>query len=388
MVAQVALSLMLVVAAGLFVRTFRGSRTLPLGFDRDRVLVVNVNAPRSQVAGGPACAVRTAAAAAAGPGVADAAASVITPVSGSTWNTGRRAGRARTVRARSPRVINIVTPGWFATYGTRSSPVATSSPRHDGRQPSRWSTKRSCASSSAAATPSAPRRAISQRHVERRPPSIIVGVVEDAVYRNLREPIPTDDLPAVAQFDPPRFPLPQHPHQRPRAAGSPAAAHPSVAAALGGVDRDLAFSFRPLADQVDASLIQERLVAMLSGFFGGLALLLAGLGLYGVTAYAVSRRRAEIGIRMALGAAPGGVVRLVLKRVSALVAIGVARRRRQRVGLAIRGGAALRPRATRPGNTRRRGPAPWRRSAQSPAGFPLIGRAESIRSEVLRHVAC
>ena len=75
-------------------------------------------------------------------------------------------------------------------------------------------------------------------------------------------------------------------------------------------------TFRPLADQVNAALIQERIVAWLSGFFGALALLLAGLGLYGVTSYAVSRRRTEIGIRMALGAAPGGVVALVLRRVA------------------------------------------------------------------------
>jgi hypothetical protein len=59
-------------------------------------------------------------------------------------------------------------------------------------------------------------------------------------------------------------------------------------------------TFRPLPDQVDESLTQDRLVATLSGTFGVLALLLAGLGLYGVTAYAVARRRAEIGIRMAL----------------------------------------------------------------------------------------
>jgi ABC-type antimicrobial peptide transport system permease subunit len=62
---------------------------------------------------------------------------------------------------------------------------------------------------------------------------------------------------------------------------------------------------------------------MLSGLFGGLAVLLAGLGLFGVTSYSVSRRRRDIGIRMALGAAPNAVLRLVLARVLLLVGIGV-----------------------------------------------------------------
>jgi ABC-type antimicrobial peptide transport system permease subunit len=66
------------------------------------------------------------------------------------------------------------------------------------------------------------------------------------------------------------------------------------------------------------------MVAWLSGFFGVLAMLLAGLGLYGVTSYAVSRQRTEIAIRLALGAPGGGVVRLVLGRVALLVGLGIA----------------------------------------------------------------
>jgi len=106
-------------------------------------------------------------------------------------------------------------------------------------------------------------------------------------------------------------------------AGSPMLMAQSVSAALTAVDHDLVFAFRPMTDQVGASLTQERLVAVLSGFFGALALLLAGLGLYGVTSYGVNRRRTEIGIRMALGAPPASVVRLVLWRVSMLVGAGV-----------------------------------------------------------------
>jgi putative ABC transport system permease protein len=74
---------------------------------------------------------------------------------------------------------------------------------------------------------------------------------------------------------------------------------------------------------VDAVLTQERVMAALSGIFGALALLLAALGLYGVTSYAVNRRRAEIGIRLALGAAPGGVVALILRRALALIGGGI-----------------------------------------------------------------
>jgi putative ABC transport system permease protein len=71
-------------------------------------------------------------------------------------------------------------------------------------------------------------------------------------------------------------------------------------------------------------MAQERLVAMLSGFFGVLALLLAALGLYGVASYSVNRRRPELALRMALGQSTGGVLRLVLGRVGGLIACGAA----------------------------------------------------------------
>src|SRR5205814_649810 len=86
----------------------------------------------------------------------------------------------------------------------------------------------------------------------------------------------------------------------------------------------LTLTVRPIGEQIDAALAQDRLVASLAAFFGALAVMLAALGLYGITAYSVARRRTELAVRMALGAAPANVVRLVLSRVSVLLAGGVA----------------------------------------------------------------
>jgi predicted lysophospholipase L1 biosynthesis ABC-type transport system permease subunit len=148
----------------------------------------------------------------------------------------------------------------------------------------------------------------------------VVGVVEDTVYRDLHAPVPPTLYRAFSQEG-----HPAGAYLFVRAArGSAAAIARGVVSAVATLDPTLSLSVRTLSEQVDANLARDRLVAMLAGFFGVLALLLAGIGVYGITAYGVHRRRTELGLRMALGAAPAGVLRLVLRRVAMLTGLGVA----------------------------------------------------------------
>jgi putative ABC transport system permease protein len=329
-VAQVALSLVLVVAAGLFVRTFERLATRPLGFDPDHVLVADVSSalvpldPDSRMP----FYTRLVEAVAAVPGVAHAGGSFVTPLSGSGGSgVVEVAGApAMSERDRSAR-HNYITPGWFAAYGT---------PILQGRDVDHRDTAAApqvIVINDAFARRFFPGRnplggtvTIKPERVGVAPiPRTVVGVAGNAVYQSVREDFavrPIMYLPLAQSVG--LAPLGSIQISVRAAAGSPVGLSRSVAAALTAIDRNLTFSLQPLANQVRASLIQERLVAVLSGFFGGLALLLAALGLYGVTAYAVSRRRTEIGIRMALGAAPAAVVRLVLSRVVMLVGLGAA----------------------------------------------------------------
>ena len=97
----------------------------------------------------------------------------------------------------------------------------------------------------------------------------------------------------------------------------------NVKSAVAEVSRAIGIEFRLLSDQLQESLLRERLMATLSGGFGLLAGLLATLGLYGVIAYMVARRRNEIGVRMALGADRGRVIRLVLREAALLLVVGL-----------------------------------------------------------------
>ncbi|WP_321477408.1 FtsX-like permease family protein [uncultured Paludibaculum sp.] len=89
------------------------------------------------------------------------------------------------------------------------------------------------------------------------------------------------------------------------------------------LDPSMGFEWKPLSTQLEESLLREKLLAVLSGAFGFLAALLATLGLYGVIAYMVARRRNEIGVRIALGANRAHVIRLVLREAFLLLGIGL-----------------------------------------------------------------
>jgi hypothetical protein len=151
----------------------------------------------------------------------------------------------------------------------------------------------------------------------------IVGVVGDAVYTTPREGMLATMYVPLAQQAPTTF-WPTVVLIINAAPGRRAVVERDVAEALTRADPTVAFRFGNLDQLVEETVTQERIIALLSGFFGGLALLLAAVGLYGVVAHAVRARQTEIGLRMALGAAPSSIVRLVFQRVGVLIATGLA----------------------------------------------------------------
>jgi predicted permease len=148
----------------------------------------------------------------------------------------------------------------------------------------------------------------------------VIGVVKDAKYQRVDEPAPITGFVAMGQspflFSGLEIEL--------RHTVAFSALTPAVKAAIAEVSSDITLHFRSFETQVNESLQQQRLVAALSALFGALALSLSMVGLYGVTAYSVARRRGEIGIRMALGARTASVVWLVLRDVAVLLGIGTA----------------------------------------------------------------
>jgi predicted permease len=321
---QIALSLALVICAALLVRSFARLSSVPLGFDPDRVLVVNVDTERvrTDAAGRVRLFHRILDAVRGVPGVAHAGGSIWTPVDG-----GMRMGDSQNRIA-----FNFITPGWFAAYGT-------------ALRAGRDFTVRDTAGSSPvvivngafvrAFMPGTSPVGETIPHPRSRPAVLrtIVGVVDDAVFESQREGIqPIVYLPVAQSGGGPSGPTAISLGVRP-AKGSPMQLAPLVGPAVRGVDPDVSFSFVLLEDHVQASVRQEQLVAILSGFFGALALVIAALGLYGVTSCTAHRRVTEIGIRRALGAQRAHVLGLVLGQTLTLTALGT--------GLGLAGAAAM-----------------------------------------------
>jgi putative ABC transport system permease protein len=320
-VAQSALALVLVVGAGLLVTTFRHLATTDTGFKADGVLITRVNLkpfpPRQYLA----VQRQLLGAFRAIPGVRAASTADITPVSGSSSNDEVFVDGYRPAKPDDAIVwFNSVSDAYFRTMGTRIVSGRDFGPED---------------------VPSSTPVAIVNQVVVNRffrgaspigktyhvtvdghpgPATTIIGVAEVSKYNTLREPaqpiIYVTSLQDSAANGSMTYLL--------RASGSPSAIIADVKAVTARVDPRISLTFRALSEQVANALQRERMLAMLSGFFGAVAVLLAMIGLYGVMAYTVARRRVEIGIRIALGAVRARVVRLVLGDVALMISIGIA----------------------------------------------------------------
>jgi putative ABC transport system permease protein len=328
-VAQIAVSFVLVIAAGLFLRTFASLSHLPLGFVPEPLVVVHMNLLASgippEVRGASVQRLRDAAATT--PGVRSVSVSAVRLLTGGGWATNsvgvgddpmtpedhRNSGRVWR---------NATTPGWFETMAI---------PLLSGRD---FNDRDRVGSPPVAIVNEAfvrrflpDRRPIGQtvRAADEGPRYEIVGVVADAVYTTPREGMLATMYVPLAQREPREWNFWRDAVLTIKGvSGQRALIERDVAAALTQADPTLVFTSGTFDQIVDATVTQERLIAMMAGFFGALALLLAGLGLYGIVAQAVSARRTEIGLRMALGAQPTGILRLVFRHIGVLIAAGLA----------------------------------------------------------------
>jgi ABC-type antimicrobial peptide transport system permease subunit len=149
----------------------------------------------------------------------------------------------------------------------------------------------------------------------------VVGVVEDAVYRAMRE----DAVPVVYSSTTQRMAARPFVNVSVVAArGNPLLLSRNIGDAIRNVDPELVIRLVPLTNQMNASMAQERVIALLSSTFAALALSLAAVGLYGVTAFSVNRRRTEIAMRMALGAGRWTLIGFIIRRIAVSAAIGIA----------------------------------------------------------------
>ena len=320
---QVALSLTLLIAAGLLLGSFRKLTAIDLGFRSENVLIVNVDVSGAGLAEGArrekfqSLTERLQAI----PGVRSVAMTDIVPL------TGMLANDALVVDGFVPSSpddavvwINSISSSYFETMGMRMVAGRNFGPAD------RIATQPVAIVNEAVARKFFPgRSAVGQLYHtmdgDTPGPNVqIVGVVKDAKYSSITEDHSETVFLAASQDEHPRpateFAI--------RTSGPPSSLAPAVRSAISSMNSAITFNFRTLDDIVSDSLARPRLLARLSAFFGALALLLAIVGLYGTMAYTVERRRNEIGIRIALGAARAQVLGMVLREAGWIVFGGIA----------------------------------------------------------------
>jgi putative ABC transport system permease protein len=319
--AQIALSLVLVFGASLFVRSFAALATLDPGFNASGIVQAGANLARADIPQARRLLVydQLATSLRAIPGVESVACVQIPPVRGDMLNSRVRVDGFTPTAGRDTRLLsNRVGAGYFRVMQTPFYAGRDFSERDAVHSP-RVVIINQAAMSSFFHGESPIGRLI---NVEVEPDVwdrlTVVGVVRNTAYQSLRETPPPLMYFALSQQTRPgtfiTFVL--------RATGTTSLAH-AVTAAGRAIDPNITFELRTLETQLADSLIQERLLAMLPGFFGVVALMTAGIGLYGMVSVAVTRRRNELGVRMALGAAPRRIVWLVLRDLASITALGL-----------------------------------------------------------------
>ena len=316
--AQIAITLVLVFGGLLFLRTFRNLSTQDLGIGEQGVVIANVfflSASQPETKRVDAyhdldSRLR------AMPGVVSMAETFTTPLGGSFSDTDIEIDRTFVGNA----YVNRVSPGFFSTLGMR----ILSGRDFDARD-TRGAAKVAIVTKSFSdgflkGAGVGAHFTIPDDGGNAGTGYEVIGVVADQKYRDLREAAPKILYTASAQIENSpglsrRYVI--------RARSAPAQTISSISSTVATFDPTATIRYAMLDTQVAEAMLQERLMARLSAIFGGVALLLAIVGLYGVVSYSVASRRAEIGVRVALGASRPRILSMILADVGRIMAIGV-----------------------------------------------------------------
>ena len=322
LVGQIVLCTALLVAAGMFLRTLQNLRGQDAGYREDRLLVADVGFPRDYPEARRDQLIEALRTRAQGlPGVEVAAFSHTGQLSGGAIEFGIGfPGRDRLAGGDASVIEQRISPGFLRAMGTSLTAGRDFGAADDERAPLVAIVNEAFAKRFLTGTN--PVGARFYRHGGSRSGELmeVVGVVKDSKWINLRDESP-------AMYYRPYRQMGGTPVVRLviRTSGDAAPVSRALLGMTQSVDRGIALSnVVPFREIVDRTLVIERLVAQVSAWFGALALLIAAVGLYGVLAFSVARRRREIGLRIAVGANPGTIERLFLKESLMLAAIGAA----------------------------------------------------------------